>query len=200
MAQAHLAEGRVEQALATYVEIGSRFGDSRQAPAAAFERARLVEESGGKEAEREARLLYAAVAADHPRSKWAAPALAAQARIAADLKLTAKHPTLGERVPAAVVPWRALVKRYPDSAEAEWAFWQLGEAYADLKEYELAAESFAELGRRFPGTTYDAWWRAGQIYDRRLDKTAEAIDAYGRVPQSSSHHDDAQKRINRLSR
>ena len=42
--------------------------------AAAFERARLVAEDDDKEASQEARRLYAAVATDYPRSKYAAPA------------------------------------------------------------------------------------------------------------------------------
>ena len=86
------------------------------------------------------------------------------------------------------------------TAEAEWALWQLGETYADIRRYELAAQSFNELGRRFPATQRDAWWRAGQIYDRRLDRKTEAVEAYRQVPQSSGHYTDAQKRIARLSR
>ncbi|MFQ5349939.1 MAG: tol-pal system YbgF family protein, partial [Thermoanaerobaculia bacterium] len=78
--------------------------------------------------------------------------------------------------------------------------WQLGETYADLKKHELAAQSFAELGRRFPQTRFEAWWRAAQIYDRRLDMKAEAVEAYRQVRESSSHYAGAQRRINRLSR
>ncbi len=200
MAEAHRAEGRTEQALATYVEIGSRFGDSPQAPAAAFERARLVEQGSGKGAAAQARPLYAAVAAEHSGSSWAPPALAAQARIEDELKLTVTDPVLNARTPASVLPCRELAERYPTTGEAEWAFWKLGEAYADLKKFELAAESFSELGRRFPKTRRDAWWRAGQIYDRRLDKKEEAVEAYRQVRESSSHYADAQKRIGRLSR
>jgi TolA-binding protein/tRNA A-37 threonylcarbamoyl transferase component Bud32 len=200
MAHAHRAEGRTEEALATYVEIGSRYAGSPQAPAAAFERARLVGEGAGKEAAQQARLLFAEVAASHPDSKWAPAALAAQAKIENDLKMTATDPALELRAPAAIGPCRSLVERYPDTPEAEWAFWQLGEIYSDLKKFELAAQSFADLGRRFPGTDYDAWWRAGQIFDRRLSQTDQAIEAYRQVPDSSNHHADAQRRIARLSR
>ena len=99
-AQAQLAQGETELALATYVEIGSRFADSPQAPAAAFERARLAARDGGKESAQEARQLYAAVAADYPRSKWAPAALAAQAQIENELKLTVTDPDLNGRAPA----------------------------------------------------------------------------------------------------
>ena len=200
MAKAHQEEGRTEQALATYVEIGSRFADSPQAPAAAFERARLVEQGAGKEASQEARLLFAAVAADHPGANWAPAALAAKARIENELKMMVTDPVLELRVPASVLPCRALVELYPSTAEAEWAFWQLGEIYADLKRYELAAQSFDELGRRFPKTKFQAWWRAGQIYDRRLGQTTQALEAYRQVRPSSAHYGEAQKRIGRLER
>ena len=154
----------------------------------------------GKGAIQEARRLYAAVAADYPRSKYAPPALAAQARIEDELKLTVTDPVLQARAPASVATCRTLVERYPDTAEGEWAFWQLGEIYDDLKKFQLAAESFSELGRRFPETRYDAWWRAGQIYDKRLDQKEEAVAAYRQVRQSSGHYGDAQKRIGRMSR
>ena len=69
-----------------------------------------------------------------------------------------------------------------------------------LKKFDLAAQSFTELGRRFPKTKYDTWWRAGQIYDKRLDKKPQAVEAYRQVSQSSTHYADAQRRIGRLSR
>ena len=200
MAEAHRAEGRTEQALATYIEIGSRFGDSPQAPAAAFERAQLVEKGSAKEAAEQARQLYAALAIDHQGTTWAPPALAAQARIEDDLKMAVTDPVVGGRAPASLGTCRALAEQYPTTAEAEWALWRLGEAYADLKKFDLAAESFSELGRRFPRTKRDAWWRAGQILDRRLDRKEEAVEAYLQVSESSTHYADAQKRIGRLAR
>ena len=200
IAQARADGGDVQQALATYVEIGSRFAASPEAATAAFERARLVAKGNGKAANQEARRLYAAVATDHPGSSYAPPALAAQAQIEDELKLTVTDPVLQARAPASVATCRALVERFPDTPEGEWAFWRLGEIYDDLKEFERAAASFSELGRRFPGTRYDAWWRAGQIYDKRLDQKEEAVTAYRQVRESSSHYGDAQKRIGRLSR
>ena len=37
----------------------------------------------------------------------------------------------------------------------------------------------------------DAWWKAAQILDRRLDDIDRAVDAYSRVPSDSPRYDDA---------
>ena len=40
-----------------------------------------------------------------------------------------------------------------------------------------------------------AWWRAGEIYDRRLRNPEAAKNAYAKVPTSSRNYKEAQKRL-----
>jgi tetratricopeptide (TPR) repeat protein len=71
---------------------------------------------------------------------------------------------------------------------------KLADMYEDLKRYELAAQSLETLATRFPNNRRDAAWRAAELYDKRIKDAARARDAYARVPASSPHYKDAQKR------
>ena len=64
-----------------------------------------------------------------------------------------------------------------------------------MKRYDLAAQAFARLGEAFPQTRYNAWWRAGEIYEKRLKDTAAAKAAYARVPQQSPNYRDARRKL-----
>ncbi len=200
VADAQSASGHFQDALATFVEIRSRFPRAKRAPEAAYRLAELIVASGDRSRLNVARETFRDLAAEHPDSSWAPRALAAEADLEAAAKMRQTDPELKTTVPLSLVTWRTLVQRYPKAAEAEKAYWELGEAYDDLKRFDLAAAAFAELGTRFPDTRYDAWWRAGQLFDRRLDQNDKAVEAYRKVPQSSPHYGDAQKRINRLTR
>jgi tetratricopeptide (TPR) repeat protein len=87
-----------------------------------------------------------------------------------------------------------LVERYPDSDSNEIAWWRLSEMYEDLKRFPLAAQALENLASRFPNNRRDAQWRAAELYDKKVKDAAKARDAYARVPQTSSHYRDAQKR------
>jgi len=43
-------------------------------------------------------------------------------------------------------------------------------------------------------STRDAWWKAAELYEKRMKDLPRAREAYARVPESSSHYKDAQKR------
>jgi outer membrane protein assembly factor BamD (BamD/ComL family) len=102
--------------------------------------------------------------------------------------------TLGRSVPAALVSYRQLSERYPTAGVSELALWKLASFYEDLKRYDLAAEALGTLGTRFPATRYDAWWEAGELYDKRLKDKGKAKDAYSKVPSTSRRYKDAQKK------
>ena len=141
-----------------------------------------------------ARDLLAEIAARHPKSAWAPRALASKATLETREKIKEADAALGATVPAAIRTNRLLVEQFDSSPQAETALWQLGEAYDDLKRYDLAAAAFRNLATRFPQTRYDAWWRAGEIYDKRLKDKDAARAAYVRVPVRSPNYREAQKR------
>ena len=137
--------------------------------------------------------------AAYPKSNYAPLALEAKAKIEVEEKLKASDPLLGEQVPAALVSYRDLAEYYPSHKATEQALWEMAQIYDDLKRFDLAALAYVNLGTRFPSTRHDAWWEAAQLYDKKLDDTAQAVDAYSRVPSTSNRYGAAQKRLKKLT-
>jgi TolA-binding protein len=98
-------------------------------------------------------------------------------------------------VPAALVSYRTVATDYPRSAFAESALDRLGELYSDLRRYELAAQAFEDLGRRFPSSQKDGAWKAAKLHEDKLKDKPRAREAYAAVPASSSRYGDAQKKL-----
>ncbi len=127
----------------------------------------------------ESRALFGEVADRYPDSAWAAQALTERAAIEDRLKLRVVDQALSTSVPASLVSLRALVQKHPSHPLAERAYWALADMYEETRRYQQAAESCTALASAFPSTKYDAWFRAGEIYERRLkDKEIEAIIEY----------------------
>jgi hypothetical protein len=133
-----------------------------------------------------ARALLGEVTERFSDTAWAPRALAARALLETRERLKGADSSIGT-VPAAFLSYRQLTERYPTAPDAEIAVWQVGEA----------ARAFVDLATHFPQTRYDAWWRAAELYDRRLKDRESARAAYARVPPSSRNYKDAQKKARR---
>ncbi len=197
MASIDERQGKVEDAMATYVEIVNRFHDHPRAPEALFLMAQstLRTRRPGKEAE--AHRLFDEVVTTYPRSPWAARALLMRGDLEARQRLFQRDDVLATSVPTALITYRQLVAQYSGTTAAEAALWKLGTMYEEIKRYSLAAAAFADLAVMYPATEHDAWFAAAELYDRRLNDAASAQAAYERVPPSSPHFQDAQKRLRR---
>jgi TolA-binding protein len=192
-------QGKADEAMAAYVELRTRYVSSQASADGTVQLARLILRSKRPDRVRAARDLLAGVPARHADSPWAPHALAAKAALEAREKIKEADAALGATVPAAIATNRVLVERYPESREAEHALWHLGDAYDDLRKYDLSAAAYAQLGRQFPQTRYDAWWRAAERYDKRLKDAAAAQAAYAQVPQRSANYREAQKRARKTT-
>jgi len=206
LAEVYLLRGQIEQsermhdeALATYLETQTRYPRSSAAAEAQYRRARLTVELGGKDRLREGVKVAQELVESHPRSSWAPQALLLAGRTQSKLRLQTRDRELNLTVPTALQSYRQIVQSYPRAGATEEALWALGEIYEDLKQFELAADSFERLGRSFPTTKFDAWWRSARLYDRKLDDKTKALAAYQRVPNSSPQYSDARKRLSKLS-
>jgi serine/threonine-protein kinase len=188
------AQGKAQQAAAAYVEVGSRFAGSTEAPEAMYRLARLMLTSRRRNQEDEARRVLGELAARYPGSPQAVPALMQKAAIEEQKRLRQADPMLKAAVPAALLTFRSLVEGYPQAPAAEEALWKMGEMYEDLKRYDLAAQAFADLASRFPTTRYDAWFKAGELYEKRLKDAGKAREAYARVPPSSPNFRQAKQK------
>jgi serine/threonine protein kinase len=146
----------------------------------------------------EARKRLAAIGASYPQTSWFVPAMTAKINLEDRARLREPDPVSGATVPASLLTRRVLIQNAPKHPTTEASLWWMGETYDDLKLYQLAADSFSQLGTQFPNTRFDAWFKAGELYERRLNNRDAARAAYLRVPTTSSKYRDAQTRSQRL--
>jgi outer membrane protein assembly factor BamD (BamD/ComL family) len=198
IARAYDRQRRLDAALAAYGELPTMYPQDPAAADALLRMADLVQQTRASDRMKTARGYLDQIVAGYPTSAAAPRALAQRAIIEEreDVKVT--DPVLNRVVPAALVSYRQLTEAYPHTPSAEGAFVRLAKYYDDLKRYDLQAQALTGLGSYFPNTRHDAWWEAGEIYEKRLRDVAKAKDAYGRVPSSSRRYKDAQKKVSEL--
>ena len=197
IASVHDTRGDTANAMSTYIEIANRFPDD---PRAAEALARLAEstlKSKRRDKEQDARRTLTELVQKYPGSPWAPRALLMRGDIEARQGAYQRDEILGGSVPTAAVTYREVVERYASSDAAAAALNKLARIYADTKRFEIAAATFQELAMRDADDRYDAWFAAGEIYEKRLKDNARARAAYSRVPPSSPHYAEARKRITR---
>ncbi len=197
IAEAHVGAGRLDEALGAFVEVQSRFPNARESAQATYRHGELLMRSDKRD---DALEVFDRAATRFPNSRWAPLALLAKASIQMAEKIQANDPVVGGRVPTALITYRMVAELYGSTPQAEKALRRLAELYVDEKRHDLAAPIYEQLGKSFPDNKVDAWWEAGQLYDRKLKDDQRAIAAYRQVPKSSRNYDSAQKRIARLSR
>jgi serine/threonine protein kinase/outer membrane protein assembly factor BamD (BamD/ComL family) len=188
---------RPDDAMATYVELRSKFGSSQEAAEGGVNLADLLLRSKRDDRDSAALSVLSDVVKRHSKSMWAPRALSRKAGIEDRLHLRADDRRLGGSVPAALVSYRTLAENYPTADDLESVLDKLSGMYEDLKRYDLATQSLQTLAKRFPKNTKDAAWRAGEIYEKKLKDPAKAREAYAQVPPESSHFRDAQRKLQR---
>ena len=66
--------------------------------------------------------------------------------------------------------------------------------------FQFQAQALTDLVARFPQTKYEAAWKLGEVREKRLKNKAGAVEAYAKVPPTSSKYRDAQKKVQELGR
>jgi TolA-binding protein len=193
--QAQELSGQSDAAIATYGEFRTRYRATARMPDATFRLAQLTGALKGREGE--AITLYTEVFSQYPNSPRAPEALFAKAGLQDKLKLVEVDPKLSTSVPASLVTYRVMTDRYPRAALTQHALLRSANMYDTLKRYDLEAQVFERLGASFPQSGYDGWFKAAELYDRRLKDKEKARAAYLQVPPTSPHYRDAQKRAGR---
>jgi tetratricopeptide (TPR) repeat protein len=150
-----------------------------------------------RDKDQDARRTLTELVQKYPGSPWAPRALLMRGDIEARQGAYQRDEILGGSVPTAAVTYRKVVERYASSDVAPAALNQLARIYTDTKRFEIAAATFQQLATRDADDRYDAWFAAGEIYEKRLKDNARAGAAYSRVLPSSPHYAEARKRITR---
>jgi TolA-binding protein len=194
LANVYERQGHVDDALAAYVELRSKYTPSPEAAEGTVSMADLVQRSKQGDRETTARTLYTDVVTTYPKSPWAPRALVRRAALEERMKIRVPDPELVS-APAALVSYRTLVRDYPTAEGVEAALDKLADFYEDAHRYEQAASSLTDLATRFPQNKRDAAWRAGELYAKKVKDNDKARAAYALVPQDSPHYRDAQKKL-----
>jgi len=197
MARSYDEQRRPDDAMASYVELRSKFSSAPEAAEGTVTLADLVLRSKREDRDTTALSLLTDVVAQHPQSPWAPRALARKAAIEERLKQRVVDPRLGTSVPAALVSYRTLVEDYPAAEGQENALDKLSIMYEDLKRYDLAADALQVLAMRIPRNDKDAAWRAGEIFEKKLKDPDKGRELYALVPQTSTHYRDAARKLQR---
>jgi TolA-binding protein len=189
-------QGRTAEAVTAYLQIGQQYPQDARAAGALYRAAQLMLQGRGRELE--ARNTLGDLVSRYPTGLWTVGALTLKASVEERLKLRERDSVLVATVPASLVTYRTLVEKYPAHAAAQPAYVKLAEMYDDIRRYDLAARAFVDLGTNFPANPFDAWYKAGELYERRVNDRAAALKAYQQVPQSSENFREAQRRASRL--
>ena len=147
----------------------------------------------------DARTMLGVIGERYSETRWFVPAMMVKIDIEDRRTLQEPDPVIGQKAPASMRTKRLLAERAPRHPAAEAAWWQLGESYEKMKLYDLAAQACVELATQFPNTRLDAWFKAGEISERRLKNKDRARAAYLRVPPASARYREAQDRARKLA-
>ena len=191
-------QGRTDAALAAYVDLRTTYPRDPASADALLRMSDFVLQTKRPDRTRVARSYLDEIVANFSTTNAAPQALAQRAVIEDRENTKVTDPVLQRVVPAALVSCRQLTESYPQSAQAEAAFIRLARYYDDMKRYDLQAQALIALGSHFPKSRHDAWWEAGEVFERRVRDVARAKDAYSRVPTTSRRYRDAQKKLSEL--
>jgi serine/threonine protein kinase/TolA-binding protein len=186
--------GRLEEAMAAHIEFNKRFARDPRLPASKLRLAQLTLQSRQPDRETRARQILGEIAAAHPKTPHALAALQMKLKLEQG-RGREMDPVLGIEVPRALPTLRALAAQFPTSPAAMVALNRLAELYIDIGDYPRAAQAYTDLATSFPGNPNDAWFRAGEIYERRLKDVDKARAAYASVPEGTARYRDAQRRL-----
>ena len=198
LGQAYESSNRTDEAITTYASLAAKFDKSSRAPEALYKQGQRVLLSRQPDREPAARRLLTRVAEEYPSSEWAARALIQRAQIEERVRDRVADQLTGGAVPIVLLTYRTLAERY--LSHSETPLWKMSEIYEDLDRYPLQAQALTDLTTRFPQTKFDAFWKLGEVSERRLKDKARALDAYSKVPPTSPKYRDAQKKLEELKR
>jgi serine/threonine protein kinase/TolA-binding protein len=189
--------GRTDEAMAAHVEFEKRFPNDPRVPSGRLKLAELTARSGRGDRELAARQILSEIIVAYPRTAHAQAALQMKLKLEQGKRQKERDPVLGIDVPIVLPTLRTIAEQFPSTAMAMLALSRLADLYGDLDRWEHAAQAYTQLAATFPDNPNDAWFRAAEIYERRLKDMVRAREAYANVPQSSSRYRDAQRKLTR---
>jgi TolA-binding protein len=187
---------RLPEAMAARVEFSQRFPTDARLADSQLRLADLTLRSRVPDRETAARAILGTVAHGYPGTPAALRALQQKAQIEERRRIREKDDT-GREMPAQAATLRLMVEQFPTAPQTMTTLFRLANLYQDADQWERAVWAWTQLGTSFPDNPHDAWWMAGDIYEKRLRDAEKARAAYAQVPQTSRRYGDAQRKVNR---
>jgi len=193
----HEKSGRMDDAMAAYVEFESRFSTDKRAADAKLRRAQILGRQRQPKSQAMSMQLLNDVVRDFPSTPQSKVALQNKLRLETERRdLRAIDPVTKQDGPAIIATLRTMIAQFPDDPEAMAARNRLAMTFTQMNRHAEAAEVLEEIGAR-GNVPPDLWFRLGEIYERRLNNPAKAREAYAKVPPGTPRYGEAQKRLNR---
>ena len=197
-AEIHEKSGRLDDAMAAYVEFESRFANDRRTADAKLRRSAILGRQRQPKAQAVSLQLLNDVVRDYPGTPQAQLALQTKLRIEVDRKdLRAIDPVTKQEGPAIIATLRTIIEQFPDAPQALVARNRLAMTLTQYNRHAEAAAVLEELAAKGGENPVEVWWRLGEIYERRLNNPEKAMEAYAKVPPGSPRYSDAQKKLKR---
>lgn len=194
-AEIHEKSGRLDDAMAAYVEFESRFGGDRRIADAKLRRSAILGRQRQPKPQAMSMQLLNEVVRDFPGTPQSQLALQTKLRIETDRRdLKGIDPVSKVEVPAFAVTLRQVIEQFPDSPQAMAARNRLAMTFSQMNRHADAAAVLEDMAAR-GDNPMDVWFRLGEIYERRLNNQDKAQEAYGKVPQGSPRYNDAQRKL-----
>jgi tetratricopeptide (TPR) repeat protein len=196
-AEIHEKSGRLDDAMAAYVEFESRFASDQRTADAKLRRSAILGRQRQPKAQALSLQLLNDVVRDYPRTPQAQLALQTKLRIEGERDLRAVDPVTKQEGPAIITTLRTIIEQFPDAPQALAARNRLAMTLSQNNRHAEAAVVLEDLAAKGGENPMDVWWRLGEIYERRLNNPQKALEAYAKVPQASPRYNDAQKKLKR---
>jgi TolA-binding protein len=196
-AEIHEKSGRLDDAMAAYVEFESRFASDRRTADAKLRRSAILGRQRQPKAQAMSLQLLNEVVRDYPGTPQAQSALQTKLRVEGERDLRAVDPVTKQEGPAIIATLRTIIEQFPDAPQALAARNRLAMTLSQNNRHAEAATVLEDLAAKGGENPMDVWWRLGEVYERRLNNPQKAQEAYAKVPPSSPRYNDAQKKLKR---
>lgn len=186
---------RPDEAMGSYLEFEKRFGNDRRTADAKLRRAMILGQRRQPAAQLQSMELLNQVVREYPSSPQAQTALLTKLKIERERRnIRAIDPVTKTDGPAFVATLRTIIEQFPDPPQGQIARNQLAMAFEDLDRWADAAAVREEMATRNEMANENLF-RLAELYERRLNNRARAMEYYGKVPSTSARYNDAQRKL-----
>jgi len=187
--------GLEDDAMGSYLEFEKRFGNDRRTADAKLRRANILGRRRQPIAQNQSLQLLAEVAREFPGTPQALIALQRKLQVETERRnLRAIDPVTKTDGPAFIATLRMVIEQFPDTPNAAIARNRMALAFEDIDRWRDAAAVREEMAAKNENPN-ENYFRLAELYERRLNDRAKALEWYGKVPPGAPRYAEAQRKL-----